>query len=153
MNIVNYLFRYFPLYFYLIITYVLIITCLLAYLFLVFKGWGQMNHPGSAAIKLQQAGMPVVSNRVCQAKNMKSAIGSSSAVTSAMLCAGDAGKTVTSGCFGDSGGPFVCQNSAGRWVQQGIVSWGDPACSSVNHFNVFTRVSMFRQWIENIMKE
>ena len=112
-----------------------------------------MDHPGSAAVKLQQAGMPVVSNRACQAKLMQSAIDPSATVTSAMLCAGDAGKTETSGCFGDSGGPFVCQNSAGRWVQQGIVSWGDPTCSSASHFTVFARVSVLREWIEQVLSE
>ena len=112
-----------------------------------------MNHPGNAAVKLQQAAMPVVSNRICQTQHMKSAINSSSTVTSVMLCAGDAGKTKTSGCFGDSGGPFVCQNAAGQWVQQGIVSWGDSACSSTSHYSVFARVSMFRQWIEDVINE
>lgn len=114
-----------------------------------------MTHPDSAAIKLQQAAMPVVSNRVCQAKHMKSPVSSAgeTAVTSAMLCAGDAGKTKTSGCFGDSGGPFVCKNSAGQWVQQGIVSWGDTTCSSKSHFTVFARVSVFRQWIEDTISE
>lgn len=117
------------------------------------SGWGMMDHPGSAAIQLQQAAMPVVSNQVCQTMHMQKTDDPSMAVTSVMLCAGDAGKTITSGCFGDSGGPFVCQNSAGRWIQQGIVSWGDPTCSSAVHFTVFTRVSMFREWIEKVLNE
>lgn len=114
-----------------------------------------MTHPDDAAIKLQQAPMPVVSNRVCQTKHLESPISSAgkTAVTSAMLCAGDAGKTKISGCFGDSGGPFVCQNTVGQWVQQGIVSWGDTACSSKSHFTVFARVSVFRQWIEDTINE
>lgn len=119
------------------------------------SGWGQMTHPDSAAIKLQQAPMPVVSNRDCQAKHTDSTASKpgESAVTSAMICAGDAGKTKISGCFGDSGGPFVCQNSAGQWVQQGIVSWGDTTCSSKAHFTVFARVSVFRKWIEDQLSE
>lgn len=118
-------------------------------------GWGQMTHPDSAAIKLQQAPMPIVSNRVCQAKHMKSPVSKEggTAITSAMLCAGDAGKTKISGCFGDSGGPFVCKTAAGQWVQQGIVSWGDTTCSSKSHFTVFARVSAFRQWIEDTINE
>jgi len=65
-----------------------------------------------------------------------------------MLCAGDAGKTEKNGCYGDSGGPFVCKDKANdRWVLQGVVSWGDPDCSSSNHYSVFTRVSSFIGWI------
>lgn len=121
--------------------------------FILFIGWGQMDHPGSAATKLQQASMRVVSNHVCQTMHMNSAINASTTVTSAMVCAGDAGKTIKSGCFGDSGGPFVCQNSAHQWIQQGIVSWGDPSCSSANHYSVFARVSALRQWIDEIINE
>lgn len=70
-------------------------------------------------------------------------------VTEAMICAGDAGMTPRNGCNGDSGGPFVCQNTAGQWVLHGVVSWGDPQCSSKNHFSVFARVSRLTDWIQN----
>lgn len=113
-----------------------------------------MLHPGSVADMLQQAEMPVVSNSACAAKLDTSPNGGlhtdnrTWAVTSKMLCAGDAGKTKTNGCFGDSGGPFVCKTNAGRWVIQGVVSWGDPDCSSSNHYTVFARVSHFVTWIQ-----
>ena len=114
-----------------------------------------MAHPADAAVKLQQAALPVVSNRLCQLKHMESPISSAgnTAITSAMLCAGDAGKTLKGSCFGDSGGPFVCRNAAGQWVQQGIVSWGDSKCSSKGHFSVFARVSQFREWITTVLAE
>ena len=87
-----------------------------------------MTHPDSAAIKLQQAAMPVVSNRVCQAKHMASPVSrpGESAVTSAMICAGDAGKTKISGCFGDD---FIAcgivvgpQNAPGRVIKASVVN-------------------------------
>ncbi|KAJ7381411.1 Chymotrypsin-like elastase member 3B [Desmophyllum pertusum] len=121
-------------------------------------GWGQMFGKGESATILQQARMPVVSNGACAAKLDTSPNGGLHTdnrtwiVTSKMICAGDAGNTKTSGCFGDSGGPFQCKNTAGQWVVQGIVSWGDPDCSSSNHYTVFTRVSVFRKWIEDVME-
>lgn len=102
--------------------------------------------------------MPVVSNSACAAKLDTSPNGGLHTdnrtwiVTSKMMCAGDAGKTKKSGCYGDSGGPFQCENSDGQWVVYGIVSWGDPDCSSSNHYTVFTRVSVFRTWIERVIK-
>lgn len=122
-------------------------------------GWGQMFGKGDSATILQQARMPVVSNGACAAKLDTSPNGGLHTdnrtwiVTSKMICAGDAGHTKTSGCFGDSGGPLQCKNTAGQWVVQGIVSWGDPDCSSSNHYTVFTRVSVFRKWIEDMLKD
>ncbi|XP_066927259.1 chymotrypsin A-like [Clytia hemisphaerica] len=56
-----------------------------------------------------------------------------------------------SGCHGDSGGPFVCQNGNGSWTLQGAVSWGSPKCNIMEAFTVFARVGQFRKWIdENI---
>ena len=114
--------------------------CINIYSFLFALGWGQMFGEGKSAPVLQQARMPVVSNSACAAKLDTSPNGGLHTdnrtwiVTSKMLCAGDAGRTKTSGCFGDSGGPFQCKNTAGQWVVHGIVSWGDPDCSSSNHY-------------------
>ncbi|XP_032227629.2 proproteinase E isoform X2 [Nematostella vectensis] len=118
-------------------------------------GWGRSYYPGPTANKLQQADLRVVSNRACSerhmgSKNMRLENGTWR-VTETMLCAGDAGKTGKNGCNGDSGGPFVCRNTAGQWVLQGVVSWGDPECSSANHFSVFARVSVLRHWIDKVI--
>ena len=64
-----------------------------------------------------------------------------------MVCAGVEG-TIKSGCHGDSGGPFVCRNTAGHFVLQGAVSWGSPRCSTDERFTVFARVAQFRNWID-----
>ena len=76
--------------------------------------------------------------------------GSSLKITDQMLCAGVEGQ-ILSGCHGDSGGPYVCQNSNGSWVLQGAVSWGSPRCSAKERFTVFARVSKFRNWIDQLM--
>lgn len=122
------------------------------------SGWGQVFGKGEPSSILQQARMPVVSNSACAAKLDTSPSGGLHTdnrtwiVTSKMMCAGDAGRTETSGCYGDSGGPFQCKTSGDQWVVHGIVSWGDPDCSSSRHYSVFTRVSVFRRWIESVIE-
>ena len=70
-----------------------------------------------------------------------------------MLCAGnDDAITNQSGCHGDSGGPFVCQNGDGSWTLHGAVSWGSPRCDSKEAYSVFARVAEFRNWIDEKMK-
>ena len=73
-------------------------------------------------------------------------------ITDNMVCAGHGGKTLVSGCHGDSGGPFVCQTGAqGQWVLQGAVSWGSGRCDATQGYSVFARVSQFRSWIDQQM--
>ena len=112
-------------------------------------------HKSEVASILQEAPMPVVSNHECAAKLAKAPEkglrhdNRTWTITDNMICAGDPGKTKSGGCYGDSGGPLACKNAAGKWLLEGIVSWGDPDCSSANHYTVFTRVTNFQQWIED----
>jgi len=46
---------------------------------------------------------------------------------------------------GDGGGPLVCEQD-GQWYQVGVVSFGI-GCGRPNTPGVFTRVSMYEQWI------
>ncbi|CAH3103831.1 unnamed protein product, partial [Pocillopora meandrina] len=112
-------------------------------------GWGKIKHPGSSHHILQQANLPPVTNSEC-AKKLASSPGSSLQITQNMICAGVSG-TILSGCHGDSGGPYVCQTSAGNWVLQGAVSWGSPRCSAAERYTVFARVGKFRNWIDKNM--
>ncbi|KAJ7393867.1 Chymotrypsin-like elastase member 3B [Desmophyllum pertusum] len=113
-------------------------------------GWGKIKHPGSSHHILQQANLPSVTNDVCAKKLAASPGGSSLRITQNMICGGVKG-TILSGCHGDSGGPYVCQNSAGNWVLQGAVSWGSPRCSAAERYTVFARVGKFRNWINQMM--
>lgn len=67
-----------------------------------------------------------------------------------MVCVGYGGNIVISGCYGDSGGLFVCQEF-GCWVLRGVVSWGDYWCRSGLIFFVFVCISIFVDWIYVVM--
>jgi len=110
-------------------------------------GWGKTRHPGSMTRVLQQAKMPVVSNRVCHDKNYPNI---RIPVTPAMVCSGDGGSSRKSGCHGDSGGPFVCQIN-GRWELHGAVSHGSSRCASTQSYSVYARIAYFRSWINSVM--
>ena len=101
------------------------------------------KYKGPHAIVLQQAKLPLVSHDQCAAVN-----GALREVEKFnMLCAGYGGNSSISGCHGDSGGPFVCQEDGGRWFLRGIVSWGDNECKGKS-YSVFARVSSFIDWID-----
>ena len=95
--------------------------------------------------QLQQALMPVVDSKVCEAKNKKII---PIKITDDMICGGEGGINRINGCFGDSGGPYVCEVN-GKWELHGAVSHGSPRCSSKDTYTVFARVAHFKKWIDS----
>jgi len=111
------------------------------------SGWGRTSAGGAATQILQEAPLKIISLSDCQARSRKFV----RKVTSSMICGGDDVNIFASGCHGDSGGPLVCKSSAGRLVLQGVVSWGSPVCDALDHYTVFTKVSMYKNWIDSAM--
>ena len=119
-------------------------------------GWGKVKHPGGPYPRLQQAQLPLVSNKECADKvSATGIVGFLLSVTKQMVCAGDIRNgTEVNGCHGDSGGPFVCKDASGKFVLQGAVSWGSQSCNfnqQNKQYTVFARISEFRDWIDQNM--
>lgn len=115
-------------------------------------GWGKKQAVGgpfnNAYHILQQAPLRITSNKACHAKNLKG-----HPITDGMLCGA---RTSSSGhqgaCINDFGSPLVCKQSNGSWMVHGIVEWIHIACNTDVYDTVFTRVSSYRSWIEQIAK-
>lgn len=102
-------------------------------------GWGITSKDEfTYATILQRVKLPIVSSRNCS----DNAYGDQ--ITKNMLCAGYLNGTKDS-CHGDSGGPLVVSID-GKWVQAGIVSWGE-GCAQNGYYGVYTRTSSFIYFI------
>lgn len=68
------------------------------------------------------------------------------------LCAGsppDTSLLHDDSCQGNSGGGLVCQTETGRWVLTGVVA-GGYGCADPSSPALYTRVSRFRSWIDEV---
>ncbi|KAM4595755.1 ovochymase-2 [Fundulus diaphanus] len=113
-------------------------------------GWGDEkgNLFPVVAEKLNQAALPVVAFQTCS----KPAYWWDS-VRPSMICAGyESPDELKSACQGDSGGPFAC-SAAGTWEVHGVVSFGPQGCIRDKKPSVFTRVSVFSDWIEDNVRK
>uniref|UniRef100_A0A3B5QF46 Elastase 3 like n=1 Tax=Xiphophorus maculatus TaxID=8083 RepID=A0A3B5QF46_XIPMA len=108
-------------------------------------GWGRVYTGGPIADKLQQALMPVADHATCSQSDWWGI-----AVRTSMVCAG--GDGIIAGCNGDSGGPLNCKNAEGFWEIHGIASFVSGfGCNYEKKPTVFTRVSAFNSWIDQVM--
>lgn len=104
----------------------------------IVMGWGKDHKDSRGTEKLKYADLPIIQNTVCKAKWH--------GVTDKHICtAAGLGRDA---CQGDSGGPLIVTEN-GRYIQVGIVSYGDAFCPS-NTPGVFTRVSSHINWIHRI---
>jgi secreted trypsin-like serine protease len=100
-------------------------------------GWGATREDGPQQRYLRSAVLPFVSDASCAR-----AYAGDGFVASDMICAGDLRRGGVDTCQGDSGGPMVNLDGSGRWVQVGIVSWGN-GCARPGSPGVYTQLSAF----------
>ncbi|WP_411026446.1 serine protease, partial [Salmonella sp. s54395] len=104
-------------------------------------GWGDQEVAEALDDdRLQQVSVPVISTATCNQVDWYN-----NEVFDSMFCAGlaEGGKD---SCQGDSGGPVVVENAAKAYEVIGITSWGY-GCADAKNPGVYTRVFVFRDWI------
>ncbi|MGK7927961.1 MAG: trypsin-like serine protease [Spirulina sp.] len=106
-------------------------------------GWGALSDGGPSATRLYEVEVPIVSNQT--ANHPQSYNGD---ITDNMLAAGlpEGGKDSSQG---DSGGPLIIREGD-RDIQVGIVSFGIGSARP-NFYGIYTRVSAFTDWIDNLV--
>ncbi|KTG39949.1 hypothetical protein cypCar_00024434 [Cyprinus carpio] len=111
---------------------------------------GLTSDLGTVSELLQYVKLPIVPQDECEASYASRSVNYN--ITSNMFCAGfyEGGQDT---CLGDSGGAFVTQDArSGRWVAQGLVSWGGPEeCGSQRVYGVYTRVANYIHWLHRHM--
>ncbi|MDJ1130519.1 serine protease [Streptomyces iconiensis] len=98
-------------------------------------GWGADKENGDQQRYLLKAQVPFIDDATC-----KSAY--PNLVEGEELCAGKLDTGGVDTCQGDSGGPMFRKDDADKWVQVGIVSWGD-GCARPGKPGVYTEVGTF----------
>ncbi|KAF5301627.1 hypothetical protein FQA39_LY10674 [Lamprigera yunnana] len=111
-------------------------------------GWGRLYEDGPLPSVLQQVAVPVINNTVCEA--MYRSAGYIEHIPHIFICAGWRRGGFDS-CEGDSGGPMVIQREDKRFLLAGVISWGI-GCAEPNQPGVYTRISEFKDWINQILQ-
>ncbi|EPQ19898.1 Transmembrane protease serine 3 [Myotis brandtii] len=105
---------------------------------------GPLTFDGDASPVLNHAAVPLISNKICNHRDVYGGI-----ISPSMVCAGYLKGGVDS-CQGDSGGPLVCQERR-EWKLVGATSFGI-GCADVNKPGVYTRITSFLDWIHEQME-
>ncbi|XP_044297664.1 transmembrane protease serine 3 [Varanus komodoensis] len=108
------------------------------------SGWGTTEEGGDTSEIMNYAGVPLISNKVCNHREVYGGI-----VASSMLCAGYLKGGIDS-CQGDSGGPLVCED-LNTWKLVGTTSFG-VGCAEENKPGVYSRITSFLDWIHEQME-
>ncbi|XP_053310254.1 transmembrane protease serine 3 [Spea bombifrons] len=103
------------------------------------SGWGATEEGGDTSQTMDYAGVPLISNRVCNTKYIYGGV-----IKPSMVCAGFLEGGVDT-CQGDSGGPLACEDRK-VWKLMGTTSWG-VGCALRYKPGVYTRITSFLDWI------
>ncbi|XP_054459447.1 mast cell protease 1A-like [Anoplopoma fimbria] len=105
-------------------------------------GWGDIGDNGTLSIRLQEVNVTTLPQPTCQRRWLRDRV----PITSAMVC-GVGARVFQGFCSGDSGGPLVCDGAAA-----GVVSFSGRRCGDPRRPDVYTRISSFREWIKNMLR-
>lgn len=107
-------------------------------------GWGETKNRFNRNNVIQKVDVRIISSKQCN-RWMSAITSEPDTITNNMVCAGYkvGGKDA---CQGDSGGPLIVEQSEGRHVLIGIVSWGF-GCAKKNRPGVYTKIQNYIDWI------
>lgn len=111
----------------------------------VLYGWGRLN----SSINDTPDPMQRVDTEIFEYEECKKRMPKNSSLDPLNVCSSSMDAQI-SACSGDSGGPFVVENAYGVAEQVGVTSWVYMPCGQDNIPSVYTRVSAFIEWIEEI---
>ncbi|XP_074655435.1 kallikrein-12-like isoform X2 [Tubulanus polymorphus] len=105
----------------------------------IVSGWGAIDSNGSKFPNtLNHVEIRIRNNKACSRIYRKTKL------TKQHVCAG--GLTIKNTCHGDSGGPLACFRG-GRYVLDGIVSFGPKTCGVLGVPTVYTSTAYYLPWI------
>ena len=110
------------------------------------SGWGSRQYDApDFPDELYKVTVPVVDRATCDQNYQDNASYPPGSIDETMVCAGlpEGGKD---SCYGDDGGPMAAQTADGRWVQIGIVSWGQ-GCAAPGLPGVYSNVAALLPWV------
>lgn len=114
-------------------------------------GWGETSHHGPIAEHLQVMELREANHTICKKSYLNAGERKldHGVDDDSQLCAG---KENVDTCLGDSGGPLQTKHTKHEkaYTIIGITSFGKP-CLLTNKPGVYTRVSHYVEWIENIV--
>ncbi|XP_015175700.1 PREDICTED: serine protease snake-like isoform X2 [Polistes dominula] len=117
------------------------------------SGWGALEFSGEKVTKLRKAELDMISNIVCSLTYGNS-VKIPDGITPGMICAGDLNSSsdIKDTCQGDSGGPLQILHPRYSCLYKviGITSFAQ-VCGNSNSPGVYTRVSYYLNWIEDIV--
>ncbi|XP_014612384.1 PREDICTED: serine protease snake-like isoform X2 [Polistes canadensis] len=123
------------------------------------SGWGATKYFGNPSKKLRKAELDLISNIACSLR-YNSTFRIPNGITPSMICAGQLNSKddlynaddIKDTCQGDSGGPLQRLHPRYSCLYQviGITSFG-AGCAIENSPGVYTRVSYYLNWIEDIV--
>ncbi|XP_064116269.1 transmembrane protease serine 11F-like [Macrobrachium nipponense] len=114
----------------------------------IVSGWGR-NEVAKLQSQLHYVQATVIKNSVCDQRWNSNGAARGFIVSSMMCMDSSSGDS----CNGDSGGPSIHEQppGSGNYVQVGIVSFGSGTCTDASLPGVYTRVSYYRDWIQQQM--
>ncbi|XP_056413289.1 ovochymase-2-like [Hyla sarda] len=115
-----------------------------------WAGWDAAETGGAITNKKFQVPIPIMPYETCSQAGFWQ-----NELTVSMVCAGfESPERLKSTCKSGAEGALICQSASNSvWEVQGITSFGPNNCLVERKPQVFTRVSAYREWVEDNIKK